>query len=136
MGSCKMLLAKLFTLFAYANVLEYAIHRWALHGWLWKTHEAHHNGDTSVFFAKSIKGALTSLGLIGASALLFSFWGWLPLIFFLFYYFVVLEGAHWLIHEKHVSKHHMTHHADLKDGNYNVWLPFGDYLFGTKIRRS
>lgn len=127
-------LAKILILLMYSNIMEYAIHRWALHGWLWSRHERHHQDeDRNVFFVRDIGGILTAMSLIGVSSLLFSFWGWLPLTVFSFYYFVLLEGAHWLIHDKRLSKHHMTHHADLKDGNYNVWIPFGDLIFRTKI---
>jgi hypothetical protein len=60
--------------------------------------------------------------------------GWLPLIVFLIYYFILLEGAHFLIHQFHLKGHHMTHHADLEEGNWNVWLFFGDWLFRTRIK--
>ena len=122
-------------LLMYSNLVEYAIHRWALHGWLWSRHVKHHTDDsTNVFFVRDALGMATALSLIGISGLLFSFWGWLPLLVFAVYYFGFIEAAHFLIHADHLSKHHMVHHADLKDGNYNIWLPFGDYVFGTKIR--
>ena len=129
-----MLLVKIFILLAYSNIMEYAIHRWVLHGWLWSRHVKHHRDENkNVFFVRDFLGVGTALGLIGVSSVLFSFWGWLPLFVLSFYYFVLLEGAHWFIHELRISRHHMQHHADLKDGNYNVWIPLGDWLFGTKI---
>ena len=127
-------LAKILILLMYSNLAEYSVHRFALHGFLWKRHVKHHEDDSkNVFFVRDIGGMLVALGLIGLSSLLFSFWGWLPLIVFLFDYLVLIEAAHWLIHEKNISQHHMVHHADLWYGNFNIWLPFSDYLFGTKI---
>ena len=130
-------LAEILILFLYANLFEYAIHRWAEHGPLWeKNHKNHHEDpETPSLFAHTWPGILTLAALIGGSGYLFKAWGWLPLAFFLFYYIVLIEGAHYVAHKFHISKHHMTHHADLEDGNYNVWIPIGDILFGTKIEK-
>jgi hypothetical protein len=130
------LLAKILILLVYSNLMEYAIHRWVLHGWLWRQHAPHHNDtEHTVFFVNSLRGVIRATLLISVSSL---FWGllfgWLPLIVFLIYYFVLLEGAHYLIHQFHLKGHHMTHHADLEEGNWNVWLFFGDWLFRTRIK--
>lgn len=126
---------EILVLLIYANLLEYAIHRWALHGWLWHQHSGHHNDpEHTVFFVHNLRGVILASLLIGANALLWMpLLGKLPLFVFVFYYFVMLEGAHVLLHRYHVRGHHMTHHADLKDGNWNVWIPLGDWLFRTKI---
>jgi hypothetical protein len=130
-----MILAKLFILFLYSNLLEYVIHRWAEHGPLWKSHSIHHGDpETPSLFAHTWPGILTLAVLIGGSGYMFKAWGWLPLAFFLFYYVVMIEGAHYVTHKFHISKHHMKHHADLKDGNYNVWIPVGDWIFNTRIK--
>ena len=124
-------------LLVYANLLEYAIHRWMLHGWLWKQHSGHHNDSShTVLFVHNLRGALLASLLIGGNALLWAPLGWLPLVVFAFYYFVVLEAAHLIIHRFHIKGHHMTHHADLKEGNWNVVIPFGDWIFGTKIEKK
>jgi len=117
--------------------MEYAIHRWAEHGPLWESnHKRHHDDpETPTLFIHSGLGIAGVIALIGLSGLLFSFWGWMPTVFFLFYYVVFIEVAHHVSHRFHISKHHMTHHADLEDGNYNVWIPIGDILFGTKIEK-
>lgn len=122
-------------LLAYANLLEYAIHRWALHGWLWHQHSGHHGDpEHTVFFVHNLRGVILASILIGVNSLLWApLLGLLPLLVFLFYYFVMLEGVHVLLHRYHIKGHHMTHHADLKDGNWNVWIPLGDWLFKTKI---
>ncbi len=130
-----MILAKLLILFLYSNLLEYAIHRWAEHGPLWKSHSVHHEDpETPSLFAHTWPGILTLAALIGGSGFLFSGWGWLPLAFFFFYYIILIEGAHYLAHKFHISRHHMTHHADLKEGNFNVFIPLGDILFRTRIK--
>jgi hypothetical protein len=131
-------LSKILISFIYSNLMEYAIHRWILHGWLWKQHEPHHADATStVFFVNSKRGVIRAVGLITSSSLLWGVligWGWLPLIFFLVYYFLLLEGAHFLIHEYHWRGHHMEHHAEREEGNWNVWIPLGDILFRTRIK--
>jgi hypothetical protein len=130
-----MIFIKIIILLIYANIVEYAIHRWMLHGWLWKQHSGHHGDpEHTVFFVHNLRGILLAALLITMNSLIWQFWGWLPLYVFLFYYFVVLELAHWLIHHTHVGKFHMTHHQDLKEGNWNVWIPIGDWLFHTIIR--
>jgi hypothetical protein len=128
-------LLEILVLLIYANLAEYAIHRWVLHGWLWHQHENHHkDSEHTVLFVHNFKGALLASLLIGANALLWApAFGWLPLKVFVFYYFVILEAAHVLIHRLHIWGHHMKHHADLKQGNWNVWIGLGDYLFGTRI---
>src|SRR5271170_3770535 len=123
--------------FLYANLLEYAIHRWAEHGPLWETNHKNHHEDpeTPTLFLHTGKGAVALAALITSSAALFSFWGfWSSLIFFLLYYLLVIEGAHYVAHRFHISRHHMKHHADLQEGNFNVWIPLGDFLFGTRIK--
>jgi|SRR5580692_6251231 sterol desaturase/sphingolipid hydroxylase (fatty acid hydroxylase superfamily) len=132
-----MIFIHLLILFLYANLLEYAIHRWAEHGPLWESnHQKHHEDpETPTLFLHSAKGVAGLAALIGLSAALFSPWGWLPLAFFLLYYLVIIEAAHYVAHRFHISKHHMRHHADLQEGNYNVWIPLGDILFGTRIKK-
>lgn len=131
-----MIFLKLLVLFLYSNFLEYAIHRWAEHGWMWEgNHKNHHDDpETPTLFLHSAKGVAGLAGLIGLSGLMFSFWGWWPLLFFFLYYALGIELAHLIIHRFHVNKHHMDHHADLESGNYNVWLPIWDFIFGTRIK--
>lgn len=131
-----MLLLKLFILFLYSNLLEYAIHRWAEHGPMWEgNHKKHHDDpETPTLFVNSSLGIGGLTALIGLSSLLFSFWGWLPLVFFVLYYLLIIETAHYVSHRFHISRHHMAHHADLQDGNYNVWIGIGDWIFNTRIK--
>jgi hypothetical protein len=121
----------------YGVMFEYLYHRFLLHGPFWKNHAAHHEDpEGPVFFAKTLGGFFKALAIVGLNSLVI---GWamgnylVPLVSFVFYYIVLLEGAHALIHKYHLSKHHMTHHADLKQGNFNVWIDLGDRFFGTKI---
>jgi sterol desaturase/sphingolipid hydroxylase (fatty acid hydroxylase superfamily) len=132
-----MIFLKFLVLFLYSNLLEYAIHRWAEHGPMWESNHKHHHDDpeTPTLFLHSAKGVAGLAGLIGLSGLLFSFWGWMPTLFFFLYYVLMIEAAHLIAHRFHISKHHMTHHADLQDGNYNVWVPLGDILCGTRIKK-
>jgi Fatty acid hydroxylase superfamily len=131
-----MFLLHLLILFFYANLMEYAIHRWAEHGWLWERNHSHHHADpeTPSLFAHTWPGVLTLATLVAGSGYLFKAWGWFPLAFFVFYYLMLIEGAHYLIHRWHISWHHKKHHADLVPGNYNVWIPIGDILFRTRIK--
>jgi len=124
-------------MFCFANIVEYAIHRWVLHDFLWRRHKTHHaRPDKTVLFVRDWKGAVAASALVGVSTYLFREFGWkLALSEFVFYYFALLELPHWLIHQPwtRFGKHHMAHHADVLDGNYNVWFPLGDYLWRTKI---
>lgn len=131
-----MILLQFLVLFLYANLLEYAIHRWAEHGPLWQgNHRIHHEDpEKPSLFAHTWPGILTLAALISGSGYLFKSWGWFPFAFFLFYYVVLIEGAHYIAHRFHISRHHMSHHADLQDGNYNVWLPIWDFIFNTRIK--
>lgn len=131
-----MLLLKLLILFLYSNLLEYVIHRFAERGPMWEgNHKKHHDDpETPTLFVHTSLGISGLAVLIGLSGLLFSFWGWMPLIFFVLYYALGIEAAHYISHRFHISKHHMLHHADLWDGNYNVWLPLFDFVFGTRIK--
>lgn len=131
------IIAKIIILFVYANLAEYAIHRWILHGWLWKQHSGHHGDpEHTVLFVHNLRGLLLAALLIGVNSLLWQFWGILPLLVFLFYYFIVLEAVHLFLHRFHVGAHHKVHHQDLKEGNWNVWIPLGDYLFHTRIKNG
>lgn len=127
---------KLLATFLYSNLLEYAIHRWAEHGPLWEgNHKNHHEDpETPTLFLHSAWGVAGLACIILLSGLLFSFWGWWPLLFFFLYYVLSIEAVHLIAHRFHISKHHMRHHADLESGNYNVWLPLGDWIFGTRIK--
>lgn len=129
------ILLEILILFVYANLAEYCIHRWVLHGWLWKQHEPHHASETStVFFVNSWRGLFRATFLISVSSVIWGLlFGWLPFFFFLIYYFLLLEGAHFLIHKYHMKGHHLDHHAEIKEGNFNVWIPLGDILFKTRI---
>jgi sterol desaturase/sphingolipid hydroxylase (fatty acid hydroxylase superfamily) len=123
--------------FLFANLMEYGIHRWAEHGFLWNVaHKKHHDDpEKPTLFLHSWLAVVAVVALIFASAVLFSLWGfWSSLIFFSLYYVAVIEVAHHVMHRFHISKHHMRHHADLKDGNYNVWIPLFDWVFGTRIK--
>jgi len=130
-------LLHLLVCFLYANIMEYVIHRWAEHGPLWDLNHKNHHEDpeTPSLFAHTWPGILSLTALIAGSGYLFHWWSWWWTAFFSFYYVVLIEGAHFVAHRFHISKHHMRHHADLQDGNYNVWIPLGDILFGTRIKK-
>lgn len=124
--------------FLYANLMEYAIHRWAEHGPFWEGNHKNHHDDPEkpTLFLHRWQGLVGLAVLITLSAALFSLWGfWSSLVFFVMYYVISIEAAHMIAHKFHISRHHMRHHADLKDGNYNVWIPIGDILFGTRIKK-
>ena len=128
---------KVLALLAYANFVEYAVHRWLLHGPLWPQHTVHHFDDRDeVIFTRGWKGFLQGAVLIAFNSLLWLFWGWLPLVVFTVYYVVLFELAHWVIHHQTWAwwkRHHRVHHADVYDGNYNIWFPLWDVLLGTRI---
>ena len=130
-------LLHLLVCFLYANLMEYAIHRFAEHGPLWeRNHKNHHEDpETPSLFAHTWPGILSLAALIAGSGYLFHWWSWWWTAFFAFYYIVLIEGAHFVAHKFHISRHHMRHHADLQDGNYNVWIPLWDILFGTRIKK-
>jgi len=134
----------------YANAFEYCVHRFVLHagrGLFFETHMLHHAtlnspiGPRYVNFSRNPWGVV---GLFAANALLFLIleWifrlGWNAGIFAAFaLYYIAFEEIHWRSHMggwlpkwlRPAARHHLLHHAH-ETGEYNVFLPFFDWLLG------
>ncbi|MFB3921240.1 MAG: sterol desaturase family protein [Terriglobia bacterium] len=134
----------------YANLFEYALHRFILHareGLLAQTHGVHHRTwrapDESLYvnFARS---PWIVMLLFGGNALPVLAAEWLmrlgfaaAMIVAFVPYFIVVEEVHWRIHMgglpgwlEFARRHHLRHHAR-GDAGFNVYLPLFDRLLGT-----
>ena len=137
----------------YANVFEYALHRFALHaqeGFLPEKHGLHHSTWCTaeeplyVNFARSpwVVVLLIAANAVPVAALELL---WHPdiapgVLAAFTLYFVVFEEIHWRIHMGGLPgwlgfsrRHHLAHHAGAP-GRFNVWLPLCDWLAGSLHR--
>lgn len=137
--------------FLFWTLIEYAFHRWLLHGGttLRRLHEAHHNNPEALF------GTPPLVGMIQIMLCIF-----LPLYFvkpaaagamtagMLFGYFVYIF-VHWATHHlpisgsgyfaqvfAHARRRHMVHHYRGGAANFGVTTGLWDRLFGTEHERA
>ena len=133
----------------YANLFEWAYHRWPLHKpdtILFRRHLEHHaTVGTPEEMAHATFGgdsALSTILLFVVNIIPFliadyftasHLWPVALTIFVL--YFLALEWIHWRIHlgvwVPWGRSHHLKHH-DWPSGRFNVWLPLFDTLFRTR----
>lgn len=122
---------------AYANVLEYAWHRWLLHARndteLHARHLAHHAASDPGHIVTAPVVGLYAANIAAAVGL----FGWrraVKLAIVWTAYLAALEGSHEMIHAgrmpKFLARTHEIHH-NRPDRRFNVFLPFGDWIFRT-----
>ena len=136
--------------FVYANLFEYALHRFILHareGLLAQTHGVHHSTwrgaeePLYVNFARSpwvvvLLFAGNGLPVIAVDGFLRLGFASAAIVAFVLY-FIAVEEIHWRIHMgglpawlEFARRHHLRHHAR-GEGGFNVYLPLFDRLLGT-----
>jgi len=135
----------------WSNFFEYAYHRWILH-WpetdAFERHALHHssvgrpNEPEHLPLGGSPKLVAMLFLINGAPVFLFDLWlrvGFASGIFIGFAIYTILsEDIHWRFHMNEwvpwflepARSHHLLHH-DRPRGNYSVFLPLFDKLFGT-----
>lgn len=135
--------------FVYANLFEYAYHRFGLHEWegrSQKNHQVHHRSwgepdeGLHVSFGCSSSGIIAMMVINAIPFALLDYLGvgiggGVMVAFML--YLLAFEEMHWRIHLGRLPhswdwmrQHHFKHHK-LGTGCYNVFLPLGDKLFRT-----
>lgn len=121
--------------------LEYATHRWVLHGFTGRTydflHGGHHRHPHDVRRAHvPLTHSLAIAALLHAAAFaVFDAWSWLAGLLF---GYVTFEVMHALLHSRwrrfvgrRLKTHHARHHHVDERGGFGVSTRFWDRVFGT-----
>lgn len=115
------------------SFVEYAMHRWLLHGPMLKTHGEHHRNPT--------KHIRVPLFLIAPVCILMWWLIGATFMFGMLFCWLWSSVLHWRLHDGNLTapwilrlrKHHMGHHRHVKT-NYGVSSVIWDKLFGTHSR--
>jgi hypothetical protein len=133
----------------YANLFEYALHRYLLHwssGFLAGQHALHHNSAGTPGEARYVNFATSPwvvvLLFVSNALPVFAMEHFLRLglapgmLAGFTVYYILYEEIHWRMHLggwlphwlQTARQHHMLHHGDF-EGRYNVFLPLCDWIF-------
>jgi sterol desaturase/sphingolipid hydroxylase (fatty acid hydroxylase superfamily) len=127
-------------------LIEYLMHRFALHGFADKGHTPHHENprDKSNLFIDWRMVAIVSVAVCGTALLFLDGLSVMQMYLGIVTGYVAYEFVHYRVHNckvtsrlmKYLRKHHLQHHFSSEDCNYSVICPPIDKLFNTTLRHT